>query len=277
MLNLIRRISGSVIPRLDRPWRDDATSNAPQIGRKRRNSSVERDEEEDERAAKRARSELPSREQSEAPPPQPETKEVREVTTGVRHIDLAPGNELAPENVPLPENTPLAENVPLPAENMHLPAENVLLPEGAPAPRPAEVPLPEDTASDYEEAGTPPPATQVEDVPLEEKEGGEPIAVEADEAIAVETDEAIAVDTNDANEAKADQTVKTAIPATAVEPTAGLATEPTTEACAEEQAPKRSEVTEPTTTKEPATDDPTITATLSPQTEEKASGSAASQ
>ncbi|KAL1756996.1 hypothetical protein FB107DRAFT_210213 [Schizophyllum commune] len=252
MLNLIRRISGSVIPRLDRPWRDDATSNAPQIGRKRRNSSVERDEEEDERAAKRARSELPSREQSEAP--QPETKEVREVTTGVKHIELAPEN-----NVPLP-------------------AENVSLPEDAPAPRPAEVPLPEDTASDFEEAGTPPPATQVEDEKAEAQEGGEPIAVEADEAIAVETNEAIAVDTKDAIEAKADETGKTAIPATAVEPTAGLATEPTTKAHAEEQqAPKRSEVTEPITTKAPATDDPTITATLSSQTEEKASESAASQ
>ncbi|KAI4527738.1 hypothetical protein K525DRAFT_283436 [Schizophyllum commune Loenen D] len=261
MLNLIRRISGSVIPRLDRPWRDDATSNAPQIGRKRRNSSVERDDEDDERAAKRARSELPSREQSEAPPPQPETKEVREVTTGVRHIDLAP------ENVPLPENTPLAENMPLPAEN-------VPLPEDAPAPRPAEVPLPEDTASDFEEAGTPPPATQVEDVPVEEKEGGEPIAVEANEALVVETNEAIAVDTNEAIEAKADETEKTAIPAAAVEPTAGLATKPTTDAHAEEQAPK---ATEPTTTKEPATDDPTITATLSTQTVEKASESAASQ
>ncbi|KAL1674237.1 hypothetical protein EV122DRAFT_282196 [Schizophyllum commune] len=261
MLNLIRRISGSVIPRLDRPWRDDATSNAPQIGRKRRNSSVERDEEEDERAAKRARSEAA-----------PETKEVREVTTGVRHIDLAPGNELAPENVALPENTPLAENVPLPAEN-------VPLPEDAPAPRPAEVPLPEDTASDFEEAGTPPPATQAEDEKAEAQDGGEPIAVEADEAIAVETDGAIAVDTNNAIEAKADETEKTAaaipasepIPATVFEPPAGSTTE---EHAEEAEVPK---ATEPTTTKEPATDDPSITANLSSQTQEKASESSAEQ
>ncbi|TRM66818.1 hypothetical protein BD626DRAFT_534915 [Schizophyllum amplum] len=177
MLNLIRRISGSVIPRLDRPWRDDATSNAPQIGRKRRNSSVDRDDDvDDERAAKRARSELQSREPSEAPlgSPAPETQEVREVTTGVHQIELQDGTP-APENVPLPEE-------------------------------PADVPLPEDTADDFDEAGTPPPQTQTEaetqieaekeDAPTSEpaqkseEEGGEAIVVEAENATEGKNDEA---------------------------------------------------------------------------------------
>ncbi|KAI0052370.1 hypothetical protein FA95DRAFT_1553709 [Auriscalpium vulgare] len=35
MFKLLRRISSSVYPRPDRPWSDDATSNAPTIGRKR--------------------------------------------------------------------------------------------------------------------------------------------------------------------------------------------------------------------------------------------------
>ncbi|KAF9450042.1 hypothetical protein P691DRAFT_758559 [Macrolepiota fuliginosa MF-IS2] len=43
MFSLIRRISYSVIPRPDRPWEDDPTSNAPNTRRKRRLSSTERE------------------------------------------------------------------------------------------------------------------------------------------------------------------------------------------------------------------------------------------
>ncbi|GJE93180.1 hypothetical protein PsYK624_093390 [Phanerochaete sordida] len=41
MYKLIRRISSTFFPRPDRPWNDDATSNAPQIGKKRRMSDDE--------------------------------------------------------------------------------------------------------------------------------------------------------------------------------------------------------------------------------------------
>jgi len=44
MFKFIRRISTSVLPRPDRPWTDDATSNAPTIGRKRRYSVTERED-----------------------------------------------------------------------------------------------------------------------------------------------------------------------------------------------------------------------------------------
>ncbi|TFY54842.1 hypothetical protein EVJ58_g8621 [Rhodofomes roseus] len=54
MYKLIRRISSSFFPRPDRPWSEDATSSAPQIGRKRRLSSTEPDL---EPSAKKQRSE----------------------------------------------------------------------------------------------------------------------------------------------------------------------------------------------------------------------------
>ncbi|PFH53441.1 hypothetical protein AMATHDRAFT_1105 [Amanita thiersii Skay4041] len=44
MFGLIRRLSHSVIPRPDRPWEDDPTSNAPHKARKRRLSASEQDD-----------------------------------------------------------------------------------------------------------------------------------------------------------------------------------------------------------------------------------------
>lgn len=133
MFNLIRRISYGVIPRPDRPWEEDATSNAPAPRRKRRLSSTERDvrdESEEASRGKKARSgsqspETDNQEDRETPLPQPEaeTTEVKEVTQGVKEVVLdgepseTPSNEVvaeastsgedsavAPESVPLPED-----------------------------------------------------------------------------------------------------------------------------------------------------------------------------
>jgi len=46
MFKVLRRISSSIYPRPDRPWSDDATSNAPSIGRKRRMNDEDADGEE---------------------------------------------------------------------------------------------------------------------------------------------------------------------------------------------------------------------------------------
>ncbi|KAF9788078.1 hypothetical protein BJ322DRAFT_603579 [Thelephora terrestris] len=102
MFKLIRRISSSVFPRNDRPWADDATSTAPTIGVKRRRSSVDVDletpvetlskksrrvkgpdlsDDEEPSSSPVASSPLPPR---SSPPPE----EVKEVTTGVREIEL---------------------------------------------------------------------------------------------------------------------------------------------------------------------------------------------
>jgi len=98
MFNLLRRISGSVIPRPDRPWKDDATSSTPQIGRKRRLSSTEREPEQHSSVKKsKARSwgvvesdGTPSghEDTEESPVQQKETKGVKEVTKGVKEVML---------------------------------------------------------------------------------------------------------------------------------------------------------------------------------------------
>ncbi|KIM92235.1 hypothetical protein PILCRDRAFT_810268 [Piloderma croceum F 1598] len=104
--NLVRRISGSILPRSDRPWSEDATSNAPTIGRKRRLSTPGEDEEE-ENTAKRAKGEDGTLTRNESPS-QPvalvnETAEVKEVTQGVDDVELEEGK---PETVPLPASPP---------------------------------------------------------------------------------------------------------------------------------------------------------------------------
>ncbi|KAI0074937.1 hypothetical protein K474DRAFT_1676741 [Panus rudis PR-1116 ss-1] len=89
MYKLIRRISSSFFPRPDRPWPEDATSNAPVIGRKRRLSSeepvsqkrhrtesVEGDADAEGQASSSARRE-------ETP-----SQAVTEVTEGVREVEL---------------------------------------------------------------------------------------------------------------------------------------------------------------------------------------------
>jgi len=108
MFSLIRRISHSVIPRPDRPWEDDPTSNAPATRRKRRLSSTERDHdaEEDEQRKKKQRGE--SAASVDDVPAQTETEaEVKEVTQGVKEVELEdkPAEGLhaqAPESIPLP-------------------------------------------------------------------------------------------------------------------------------------------------------------------------------
>ncbi|KAG6830197.1 hypothetical protein H0H92_001784 [Tricholoma furcatifolium] len=125
MFNLIRRISYSVIPRPDRPWAEDATSNAPTKGKKRRLSTTERemdaDADESSLRKKKIRGELPDlegRTESEVPSsPAPETPVdttgVKEVTKGVKEVDLSksdqPATDIAPETVPLPGEDDLAE------------------------------------------------------------------------------------------------------------------------------------------------------------------------
>jgi len=128
MFSLIRRISYGVIPRPDRPWEDDPTSNAPRTRRKRRHSSTEREVELDAgQANKKARgdSETPSLADADAlfmgPPPVPQrdTSEVKEVTQGVKEVDLD-GRDPSegPDHVDLEaaKSTTLPESIPLPEE-----------------------------------------------------------------------------------------------------------------------------------------------------------------
>ncbi|RDB19740.1 hypothetical protein Hypma_013159 [Hypsizygus marmoreus] len=136
MFGLIRRISHSVIPRLDRPWADDreflkehsterkrvlndfflslrvvshlATSNAPTKGKKRRLSSTERDADPDmeESIKKKARGESTASsttDVNDVPQVQVETQEVREVTQGVKEVELADAVPVLPAAIPLPE------------------------------------------------------------------------------------------------------------------------------------------------------------------------------
>ncbi|KJA17788.1 hypothetical protein HYPSUDRAFT_205892 [Hypholoma sublateritium FD-334 SS-4] len=120
MFNLIRRISYGVIPRADRPWEEDPTSNAPNTKRKRRLSTSANDvvDDEDQANKKKARGEssTPSVVDAEGaalvPVPQVDTAEVKDVTRGVDHVHLdgneekgAPADGPAPESVPLPDET----------------------------------------------------------------------------------------------------------------------------------------------------------------------------
>ncbi|KII91740.1 hypothetical protein PLICRDRAFT_173548 [Plicaturopsis crispa FD-325 SS-3] len=109
MFNLIRRISGSVIPRPDRPWRDDATSNAPQIGRKRQRDA---DDDEAPSTSKRTRGDsTPAADDAEGRGASPavtvpqgsETQDVKDVTKGVKDVELEKVVEAEGEEV---ENAP---------------------------------------------------------------------------------------------------------------------------------------------------------------------------
>ncbi|KIK68374.1 hypothetical protein GYMLUDRAFT_136056, partial [Collybiopsis luxurians FD-317 M1] len=126
MFGLIRRISNSVLPRPDRPWDDDATSNAPKTSRKRRLSSADRDlddETEAQSRAKKSRGDTPQT-PLELPGSNPplDSESVKEVTQGVKEVDLeetergdkdenqvlATDDEskeiaVAPESIPLPK------------------------------------------------------------------------------------------------------------------------------------------------------------------------------
>ncbi|KAF9255850.1 hypothetical protein L218DRAFT_1081630 [Marasmius fiardii PR-910] len=119
MFGLIRRISGSIIPRPDRPWEEDATSNAPQVGRKRRRSSAGVGDEdpyaETELSKKRVRGDTPlTQDGTPSSTPQPADSEgLKEVTKGVKEVELEDkektkgeektAEDIHPETVPLPE------------------------------------------------------------------------------------------------------------------------------------------------------------------------------
>jgi len=116
MFKLFRRISYGVIPRSDRPWEEDPTSNAPRVRRKRRLSSTERDPEEEQAHKKKARgdSATPSVADAEGkslvPTPQVDTQEVKDVTQGVeevvldgKDVGISSADVAAPETIPLPD------------------------------------------------------------------------------------------------------------------------------------------------------------------------------
>lgn len=118
MFNLIRRISGSVHPRSDRPWNDDPTSNAPTLRKRRRDSSEHVRDEEEEARKKRAKpvveeepreglqGEILSAAGPSATEPEKETPEVKEVIQGVQEVELEDKPTTAPENIPLPADEP---------------------------------------------------------------------------------------------------------------------------------------------------------------------------
>ncbi|KAJ7130183.1 hypothetical protein C8R44DRAFT_872020 [Mycena epipterygia] len=107
MFSLIRRFSGSVIPRPDRPWEEDPTSNAPHVGRKRRMADEDRDEDDEEQSRLKKVRAATSESQTDAPEssstPLPETAGVKEVTEGVKEVELEEKPQALPESVPLPE------------------------------------------------------------------------------------------------------------------------------------------------------------------------------
>ncbi|KAJ6588360.1 hypothetical protein B0H19DRAFT_872030, partial [Mycena capillaripes] len=109
MFGLIRRFSGSVTPRLDRPWDEDPTSNAPRVGSKRRMADEDRDEDDEQARLKKVRgatdeAQSDARESSSTPLPQAnETAGVQEVTEGVKEVELEEKPQALPESVPLPE------------------------------------------------------------------------------------------------------------------------------------------------------------------------------
>ncbi|CAL1709892.1 unnamed protein product [Somion occarium] len=119
MYKLIRRISSSFFPRPDRPWSEDATSTAPVIGRKRRNSSIEPDESDERAVFKRNRTDSADVEEGPSSSPQREESPskdgegVKEVTEGVREVEIDDKKDTpevpaeAAASVPLPESPEL--------------------------------------------------------------------------------------------------------------------------------------------------------------------------
>ncbi|KAI0299429.1 hypothetical protein B0F90DRAFT_1620233, partial [Multifurca ochricompacta] len=91
MLKLLRRISSSIYPRSDRPWSDDATSNAPTIGRKRRMSDDD-DDVQDAGSSRKRRGQLERQDTSDLSELGIKASEadpgVKEVTRGVKEVEL---------------------------------------------------------------------------------------------------------------------------------------------------------------------------------------------
>ncbi|KAI0325518.1 hypothetical protein GY45DRAFT_1340078 [Cubamyces sp. BRFM 1775] len=168
MYKLIRRISSSFFPRPDRPWSEDATSTAPQIGHKRRRSVDEHEERETTPSAKKQRAEseaAPESERGQSPEqPAKETEEVKEVTKGVRKVELEDGETSTVEAV---EAEPQAQTgaeeaaaVPLPDSPELKPTDDTQDAEGE---ADAEADK-EDTAVPTESSDIPKPTTM--DAPL---------------------------------------------------------------------------------------------------------------
>ncbi|KAG1888346.1 hypothetical protein F4604DRAFT_1505697, partial [Suillus subluteus] len=112
MFKFIRRVSTSFLPRPDRPWRDDATSNAPTIGRKRCFSFVEDDDDDSaSTSVKKLKGESTQAEGSSPSIPtvsdKKEGEDVKSVTQGVKDVELDEkklDSCSGPEEVPLPDS-----------------------------------------------------------------------------------------------------------------------------------------------------------------------------
>lgn len=112
MFKFIRRVSTSFLPRPDRPWRDDATSNAPTIGRKRCFSFVEDDDDDSaSTSVKKLKGESTQAEGSSSSIPtdsdKKEGEDVKSVTQGVKDVELdekKSDSSSGPEEVPLPDS-----------------------------------------------------------------------------------------------------------------------------------------------------------------------------
>ncbi|KAH7915942.1 hypothetical protein BJ138DRAFT_827978 [Hygrophoropsis aurantiaca] len=117
MFKFIRRVSTSLLPRPDRPWRDDATSNAPTIGRKRRFSLTDHDDDPITTSpnAKKVKGESVEAEaegestfvEASSSPKEGEAEDVKSVTRGVEEVELGDNQKddkstLQPEGIPLP-------------------------------------------------------------------------------------------------------------------------------------------------------------------------------
>ncbi|KAI6041521.1 hypothetical protein EDC04DRAFT_3059712 [Pisolithus marmoratus] len=115
MFKFLRRVSTSFLPGPDRPWREDATSNAPTIGRKRRFSITDHDEEEEfgsirGKKPRTAAMQLDGVEAltKDSKEGQTDGEGVKSVTQGVKQVDLEDTRDQArpaqPEAIPLPES-----------------------------------------------------------------------------------------------------------------------------------------------------------------------------
>lgn len=112
MFKFIRRVSTSFLPRPDRPWRDDATSNAPTIGRKRCFSFVEDDDDGSaSTSVKKLRGDSTQAEGSTPPIPadsdKKEGEDVKSVTQGVKDVELDEkklDSPCGPDEIPLPDS-----------------------------------------------------------------------------------------------------------------------------------------------------------------------------
>ncbi|KAF7343458.1 hypothetical protein MVEN_01778600 [Mycena venus] len=168
MFSLIRRFSGSVIPRPDRPWEEDPTSNAPRVGAKRRMADEDRDEDDEEQARlKKVRgptgeAQFDARESSSTPlPPANET---------AGEVELEEKPQALPESVPLPEekageldaDVSSTASTPPPAAEPSEEQDAAIVPEPAPEPASGEaVPVPEPAEADSKDAQPPTDAPEL--------------------------------------------------------------------------------------------------------------------